>query len=159
MGSQTHWGERMITALEPLGRDALTHDDFTDLVRTITGDPAATPGDVRVEPVDYPIGTPSTEALLRLFGTATSATGDPVPWSCFVKKLQSARHWQFIDMVPDGFRAAFIQNLPWELEIGATVHPYPTQSEAFRKAADAWRRTRLTPRAWSAFRAFFRLIR
>jgi pyruvate/2-oxoglutarate dehydrogenase complex dihydrolipoamide dehydrogenase (E3) component len=43
-------------------------------------------------------------------------------------------------------------------KIGATVHPYPTQSEVFRKAADAWRRTRLTPRARAAFRAFFRLI-
>jgi Phosphotransferase enzyme family len=107
----------MITALEPLGRDALTHDDFTELVRTITEDPAATPGEVRVEPVDYPIGTPSTEALLRLFGTATTATGDTVDWSCFVKKLQSARHWPYIDMVPEGFRAAFIQNLPWQLEI------------------------------------------
>jgi pyruvate/2-oxoglutarate dehydrogenase complex dihydrolipoamide dehydrogenase (E3) component len=42
--------------------------------------------------------------------------------------------------------------------IGATVHPYPTQSEAFRKAADAWRRTRLTPRARRAFRGFFRLF-
>lgn len=43
--------------------------------------------------------------------------------------------------------------------IGRTIHPYPTQSEAFRKAADAWRRTRLTPRARRAFQAFFRLIR
>jgi pyruvate/2-oxoglutarate dehydrogenase complex dihydrolipoamide dehydrogenase (E3) component len=43
-------------------------------------------------------------------------------------------------------------------KIGATVHPYPTQSEVFRKAADAWRRARLTPRARAAFRAFFRLI-
>jgi len=43
-------------------------------------------------------------------------------------------------------------------KIGATVHPYPTRSEIFRKAADAWRRTRLTPRAQSAFQAFFRLI-
>ncbi len=32
-------------------------------------------------------------------------------------------------------------------KIGATVHPYPTQAEVFRKAADAWRRTRLTPAA------------
>ena len=30
-------------------------------------------------------------------------------------------------------------------KIGATIHPYPTQSEVFRKAADAWRRARLTP--------------
>jgi len=107
----------MITALEPLGRDALAGDAFTALVRTITGDPAATPGDVRVEPVDYPIGTPSTAALLRLFGTATTTAGDAVGWSCFVKKFQSPRHWAYIDMVPEQFRAAFIQNLPWQLEI------------------------------------------
>jgi pyruvate/2-oxoglutarate dehydrogenase complex dihydrolipoamide dehydrogenase (E3) component len=43
--------------------------------------------------------------------------------------------------------------------IGAAIHPYPTQAEIFRKAADAWRRTKLTPRARGAFRAFFRLAR
>ncbi|MFI6832759.1 phosphotransferase [Kribbella sp. NPDC050241] len=107
----------MITTLEPLGRDALRDDDLTDLVRTITGDPAARTGAVRVEPVDYPIGTPSTEALFRLFGTATTAGGDTLDWSCFIKKLQSVRHWAYIDSVPDQFRAAFIQNLPWQLEI------------------------------------------
>jgi pyruvate/2-oxoglutarate dehydrogenase complex dihydrolipoamide dehydrogenase (E3) component len=42
--------------------------------------------------------------------------------------------------------------------IGATIHPYPTQGEVFRKAADAWRRTRLTPRARRAFSRFFRLF-
>ncbi len=31
--------------------------------------------------------------------------------------------------------------------IGATIHPYPTQSEVFRKAADMWRRRKLTPAA------------
>jgi hypothetical protein len=111
----------MTTALELLGRDALAGDDLTALVRTITGHPEADPRDVRVEPVDYLIGTPSTEALLRVFGTATLPTGSPetytVDWSCFVKKLQSPRHWPFIAMVPEGFREAFIQNLPWKLEI------------------------------------------
>jgi pyruvate/2-oxoglutarate dehydrogenase complex dihydrolipoamide dehydrogenase (E3) component len=29
--------------------------------------------------------------------------------------------------------------------IAKTIHPYPTQSEAIRKAADAYNRTRLTP--------------
>jgi pyruvate/2-oxoglutarate dehydrogenase complex dihydrolipoamide dehydrogenase (E3) component len=43
-------------------------------------------------------------------------------------------------------------------KIGETIHPYPTQSEVFRKVADLWRRTRLTPRARRAFRAYFRLI-
>jgi pyruvate/2-oxoglutarate dehydrogenase complex dihydrolipoamide dehydrogenase (E3) component len=40
--------------------------------------------------------------------------------------------------------------------IGKTVHPYPTQAEVFRKAADAWRRQRLTPGAKSLFQRFFR---
>jgi pyruvate/2-oxoglutarate dehydrogenase complex dihydrolipoamide dehydrogenase (E3) component len=44
-------------------------------------------------------------------------------------------------------------------KIGATIHPYPTQGEVFRKAADAWRRTKLTPRARRAFRRFFELLR
>jgi pyruvate/2-oxoglutarate dehydrogenase complex dihydrolipoamide dehydrogenase (E3) component len=43
-------------------------------------------------------------------------------------------------------------------KIGATIHPYPTQGEVFRKAADAWRRTKLTPRARRAFRRFFELV-
>ncbi len=43
-------------------------------------------------------------------------------------------------------------------KIGSTIHPYPTQGEVFRKAADAWRRTKLTPRAKWAFRTFFRLV-
>jgi hypothetical protein len=102
----------MITALEPLGRDALTDDDLTALVRTITGDPAAVPESVRVEPVDYPIGTPSTESLHRVFGTSGG-----VGWSCFVKKFQSVRHWPMIDQLPAEFRPLFIHNLPWQLEI------------------------------------------
>ena len=43
--------------------------------------------------------------------------------------------------------------------IGATIHPYPTQAEVFRKAADAWRRRKLTPRVKRPFQAFFRLFR
>jgi pyruvate/2-oxoglutarate dehydrogenase complex dihydrolipoamide dehydrogenase (E3) component len=43
--------------------------------------------------------------------------------------------------------------------IGATIHPYPTQAEVFRKAADAWRRRKLTPRVKRLFQAFFRLFR
>lgn len=29
--------------------------------------------------------------------------------------------------------------------IAETIHPYPTQAEAIRRAADAYQRTRLTP--------------
>jgi pyruvate/2-oxoglutarate dehydrogenase complex dihydrolipoamide dehydrogenase (E3) component len=42
--------------------------------------------------------------------------------------------------------------------VGAAIHPYPTQAEVFRKAADAWRRTRLTPSAKKAFAWFFRIM-
>jgi hypothetical protein len=104
-------------ALTPLGRNALDDQEFARLVRTITGQPDAEPGDVRVEPVDYLIGTPSTEALLRVFGTATLADGTTTNWSCFVKKLQSARHWSQLHLVPEQLRDNFVQNLPWRLEI------------------------------------------
>src|SRR2546423_14688424 len=89
-------GGNMITELAPLGRDALGEEDLTALVRAITGDPAAVSGAVRVEPVDYPIGTPSTESLHRVFGTTTTG----VNWSCFVKKLQSVRHSPIIEVIP-----------------------------------------------------------
>jgi pyruvate/2-oxoglutarate dehydrogenase complex dihydrolipoamide dehydrogenase (E3) component len=29
--------------------------------------------------------------------------------------------------------------------LASVIHPYPTQAEAIKKAADAWNRTRLTP--------------
>ena len=35
--------------------------------------------------------------------------------------------------------------------IAATIHPYPTQADAIRKVADAWNRTRLTPRVKRLF--------
>ena len=40
--------------------------------------------------------------------------------------------------------------------IGATIHPYPTQSDALRKCADAWRKTKLTPTVRSIFSTWFR---
>jgi pyruvate/2-oxoglutarate dehydrogenase complex dihydrolipoamide dehydrogenase (E3) component len=43
--------------------------------------------------------------------------------------------------------------------IGKTMHPYPTQGEVLRKVADAWRRTKLTPRVKNLFVRYFRLFR
>jgi len=43
--------------------------------------------------------------------------------------------------------------------IAATIHPYPTQSEIFRKAGDAWRKTKLTPAAKRLLAWFFRMVR
>jgi len=42
-------------------------------------------------------------------------------------------------------------------DLGATVFPYPTSTNAFRSAADAYRRTRLTPRVRSWLRRYFRV--
>jgi pyruvate/2-oxoglutarate dehydrogenase complex dihydrolipoamide dehydrogenase (E3) component len=42
--------------------------------------------------------------------------------------------------------------------IGATIHPYPTQAEVFRKVADAWRRRKLTPFVKRVLQLFFRFF-
>ena len=39
-------------------------------------------------------------------------------------------------------------------KIASVIHPYPTQAEAIRKAADAYRRTLLTPKT----QAFLKLL-
>lgn len=44
-------------------------------------------------------------------------------------------------------------------KLGDTIFPYPTQAEVIRKAADQWRRRKLTPLARSVFGSFFRLTR
>jgi len=44
-------------------------------------------------------------------------------------------------------------------KIAATIHPYPTQAEVIKKAADAWRRGKLTPRVRRIFDTYFRLLR
>ncbi len=48
------------------------------------------------------------------------------------------------------------RGLSW---IGKTIHPYPTQSEALRKLADQYTRTRLTPFIRRVLQAWFRLRR
>ncbi|MEO7273934.1 MAG: mercuric reductase [Vicinamibacterales bacterium] len=40
--------------------------------------------------------------------------------------------------------------------LSRTIHPYPTQSEAWKKLGDAWNRTRLTPRVRSMFERLMR---
>lgn len=104
-------------ALAPLGRDTLGEQEFTKLVESITGQPGARPTAARVEPVNYLIGTPSTEELLRLFGTAALPSGEEVEWSCFIKKLRSVRHWPMIHIIPEPARQNFIDNMPWLLEV------------------------------------------
>ncbi len=42
--------------------------------------------------------------------------------------------------------------------LGQTIHPYPTQAEVIRKAADAYGRKRLTPRAKRIFALYFKMF-
>jgi pyruvate/2-oxoglutarate dehydrogenase complex dihydrolipoamide dehydrogenase (E3) component len=44
-------------------------------------------------------------------------------------------------------------------KVGAAIHPYPTQAEVFRKAADARRRASLTPAVKRIFELVFRILR
>ncbi len=43
-------------------------------------------------------------------------------------------------------------------KIASVIHPYPTQGEVVKKAADAWSRTRLTPTVKKIFGWWFRLF-
>ncbi|MCA9988835.1 MAG: hypothetical protein KDE59_31230, partial [Anaerolineales bacterium] len=40
--------------------------------------------------------------------------------------------------------------------LSQTIHPYPTQAEIIKKAADAWNRTRLTPTVANLFATWLR---
>ncbi|MCP4202653.1 MAG: mercuric reductase [bacterium] len=44
-------------------------------------------------------------------------------------------------------------------QIAATIHAYPTQAEVIKKAADTWRRGKLTPTVSKIFEIFFKLFR
>jgi hypothetical protein len=43
--------------------------------------------------------------------------------------------------------------------LATVIHPYPTQAEAIRQVADAYNRTRLTPRVKQIFTAWLRWTR
>jgi pyruvate/2-oxoglutarate dehydrogenase complex dihydrolipoamide dehydrogenase (E3) component len=43
-------------------------------------------------------------------------------------------------------------------DFGATIYPYPTESNAFRAAGDAYRRSRLTPRVRAWLKRYFQLL-
>jgi Pyridine nucleotide-disulphide oxidoreductase, dimerisation domain len=44
-------------------------------------------------------------------------------------------------------------------DVARTIHPYPTQAEAWKRLGDAWNRTRLTPRVRRLFERFLALWR
>ncbi len=44
-------------------------------------------------------------------------------------------------------------------KIASVIHPYPTQGEVIKKAADTWRRGKLTPTVQKTFRTFFKVFK
>jgi pyruvate/2-oxoglutarate dehydrogenase complex dihydrolipoamide dehydrogenase (E3) component len=44
-------------------------------------------------------------------------------------------------------------------KIASVIHPYPTQGEVVKKAADQWRRTKLTPGVKKLFERWFRVLK
>lgn len=57
-----------------------------------------------------------------------------------------------------GELAVAIKNSVSLSDLGSTIHAYPTQSEVYRRAADTWRRGKLTPFAKRAFATWFRIF-
>jgi hypothetical protein len=43
--------------------------------------------------------------------------------------------------------------------IAKTIHPYPTQAEAWKRLGDDWNRSRLTPRVKALFERYLSLRR
>jgi Phosphotransferase enzyme family len=106
-----------IDPLELLGAARPDRSTLTELVRAVTGDPGAVPVDARAEAVDYAVGTPSTEALVRVRGTARHTDGTTTDWSVFVKRVRSVRYWEHLQSIPEPVRETFVANVPWRLEI------------------------------------------
>lgn len=118
----TQAGTQVGTAdpLAALGLARVPPEHLDRLVAAALGAPRAQVEDVAVEVVDYPIGTPSTCALLRCRGTArVPGLTRPQEWSIFVKVLQSARAWPLLHLVPEDVREDFANTLPWRTEIAA----------------------------------------
>jgi Phosphotransferase enzyme family len=106
-----------VDQLELLGTARPDEATLAELVRAATGDPGATPLTAYAEHVPYQMGTPSTAALLRVRGTARRTDGSTIDWSAFVKRLQSVRHWEHLELIPEQFREDFIANVPWRMEM------------------------------------------
>lgn len=123
--------------LELLGTARPDDTGLTDLVRAATGDRGAVPLTAVAEPIDYLVGTPSTAALIRMRGTARRTDGGAAEWSIFVKRLQSPRYWDQLHQIPEEFRADFLEQLPWRLEIAIHCSELGSQLNAEGHVATA----------------------
>ena len=69
-----------------------------------------------VEPVDHRIMSPGTAGLYRIRGTAAT-TDESLPWSLFVKLVQSPRHIPALAAVPEEVREWARTGYAWDYEV------------------------------------------
>ena len=93
----------------------LTASDLATWVCRSLHDDRAQPGDATVEHVNYVFGSPTTDGLYRVRGTAVSR-GQEVPWSLFVKRLRSYRHWPVLPHLPTALREEALRSDAWRYE-------------------------------------------
>ena len=89
-------------------------DYAADTVKTVlaAAAPGATIAEWAVVDDEYPVMTPSTEALARIVATTT----DGRRVSVFVKTLRSIRHWPMFEIIPEPLRDAAVAGFPWHVE-------------------------------------------
>lgn len=92
--------------------------EVVDLARTVLGDPGATVTRWWVETVGYPFGSPTTEGLYRIRGTAAApaTSAHEVGWSAFVKLVRSYRHWPLFAVLPPALRERAAAGGEWRFE-------------------------------------------
>ncbi len=108
----------MTDSLAGLGYAQVTPEQLTTLVGRAVGS-AVTLLSAEVHPVNYPAGSITTGALLRVAGTARSMDSKLLSWSVFVKQLQSARVWPLLHVIPGPHRETWVNGFPWRIEIDA----------------------------------------
>ena len=88
---------------------------IADLARSVLRQPAANVTGWRVEPVDYDFGSPTTDGLFRILGTARVGDTERA-WSVFVKLVRAYRHWPLFEILPADLRAAASAGDQWRYE-------------------------------------------
>ncbi len=108
-------GNASAPALVAAGRVEIDPETLRRLVRQQLGRPNAEVGAWQVDPVAWQPVAPTTAGLARVRGVARDGA-TTLPWSMFVKSLQSIRHWAHFDQVPSHLRAEAAATIPWRLE-------------------------------------------
>jgi len=90
-------------------------DTIADLARSVLRQPGADVTGWRVETADYDFGSPTTDGLFRILGTARVSNSER-RWSVFVKLVRAYRHWPLFEILPAELKAAAGAGDQWRYE-------------------------------------------